>query len=385
MASKSHPIPPPTAATFDTRAEQVLRALYWHPMTTKNLLDLNPIYTYPFPLTIKRRGDRRYRESTVLSKLLRRLTSGDDDMEPFVIQREYSTKGLRRLPYYQLTEGGFARLFPDQKIPKKVSIKRSTGEAKSRRSQFFKPIARNMELHQQAVADLVVHVMRQAGREGLVVCNCHSRNRVALEIPGRDANSSHLRKYVRTQSETGEPLPIRIFPDLQFEIMTSSNKLHVFFVEVDGGTERQLTEDDVKSITSLVRKYEGYRDLTGRNYRVLLLTYKPNSILRLRNMIATAREVMRDPTQPLFLFSTLEWFLAENGALTRPRLFDHLGRPVACVPGITKVSSIACSSKEREVVSSPTTVGRSPGTASAAAAPASACPPSASPPPATSV
>lgn len=384
MSTKNRPIPPPTIATFDTRVEDVLRALYWHPMTTRNLLDLNPIYKYPFPITIKRRGDKRYRESTVLSKLLKRLSKSEGDNEPFVIQREYSTPGLRRLPYYQLTEAGFARLFPDQKVPKKLSIHRATGEVKSRRSMFFKPIARNLELHQQAVADLAVHIMRQAEREEFAVSQCHSRNRVRLEIPGRNAMQSPVRKYVRTQPETDEPLPIRIFPDLQFSITTPADRSHVFFAEVDGGTERQLSEDDVKSITSLIRKYEFHRDLIEANYRVLLLTYKPNSLHRLRNMIATAREVMRDPARPLFLFATLEWFLAENGALTRPRVFDHFGQRVACIPDRPGVPSPACSSKERGMVSSPATAGCSHGTAPAAAAPAPAYG-NVSPPPATSV
>lgn len=314
------------------RVRDILLALYRHPLTTEQIIRLNPTFAEPFPVqTIVRRyrsGTKVYREARTLTRLLQQLIR-----DGLIAKAEYALTGPGRRPYYLLTEAGFATLFPGQPIPKKAYRSRTTGERRSRTSTFFRPIPLNTQDHDYAVSQSVVHTLVQARRDGIRIDAYHTRNRVELKIPTQHALTTALKPMVRITADTGIPMKahLSLFPDATVEFVTSAGHRFLRFDEIDGGSESVLSREDIDAIERKVRFYDHYQDICTRRFRVRFITYRPNSFGRLQSIIECARSVLRNSERPLFLFTTLERYLATNGALVRPVFLDHFGRTASCV------------------------------------------------------
>lgn len=152
-----------------------------------------------------------------------------------------------------------------------------------------------------------------------------------------------LRTLVRVNPATKQAMPLKIFPDLVIEFETPDGRQYLRPFELDGGTERLLGDDEVKTIRRMVQKYDHHSACYQGEYLIPVITFRQNSRGRLRNVMAVVRETLRDPNRPLFMFATIEHFLAENGALTRPRFFDHFGRSIACLTVDPALISATCS------------------------------------------
>lgn len=324
--------PPFSAAASEERLREVLLALYRHPLTSQQLLRLNPTYSYPFPvhqITRNFAGSRRsYSEARTLTRLLQRASS-----DGLIQQAQYAVAGRSQRPYYLLTETGYSRLFPGQPVPKKSYLSSGTHERRSRVSPFFRPIPLNTQEHDYAVSQSVVHTLIQAKRDQIRIDAYHTRNRIELKIPTTHALGTALKNAVRLHPDTGEPVRdhLSLYPDATVEFVTADGSRFLRFDEIDGGSESVLSREDIDAIERKVRFYDHYADISPRRFRVRLLTYRPNSFGRLESVIECIRRVLRDPRRPLFLFTTLERYLATNGALTRACFLDHFGRPIPCV------------------------------------------------------
>lgn len=320
---------------------EILLALYRHPLTTDQLLRLNPTFTAPFPIhtVIRRfagaRGMKCYREARTLTRLLQ------DATQKGLLQRtEYAIVGPGRRPYHLLTEAGYAFLFPGEPTPTKSYLSRATGERRSRKSAFFAPIPLNTQDHDYAVSQSVVHTLLQARRDQIGIETYHTRHRVELKIPTTYAMQTSLKAIVRRDPASGMPVRehLSLFPDATVEFVTKEGGRYLRYDEIDGGSESVLSREDTDAIERKVRFYDHYQDIADRRFRVRFLTYRPNSFGRLRSIIECARAILRNPERPLFLFTTLEHYLTKNGALVRPIFLDHFGRPAPCVPSRASAS-----------------------------------------------
>lgn len=326
--------PPFSPAASNERLREILLALYRHPLTSEQLLTLNPTFAHPFPVhSVQRsfgRGTRTYQEARTLTRLLQDAIS-----DGLVQKAEYATTGPGRRPYYLLSEAGYETLFPGQPIPKKAYIARATSERRSRTSPFFRPIPLGTQDHDYAVSQSVVHTLVQAHRDGIHIDAYHTRNRVELKISTAHALGTELKPMVRIDPDSGEPVRehLSLFPDATVEFVTSDGSRFLRFDEIDGGSESVLSREDIDAIERKVRFYDHYQDISKRRFRVRFMTYRSNSYGRLLSIIECVRTVLRNPYRPLFLFTTLEHYLCKNGALTRPVFRDHFGEPATCLRG----------------------------------------------------
>lgn len=324
--------PPFSSAASEERLREVLLALYRHPLTSEQLLRLNPTYSFPFPVhqvTRNFAGSRRtYSEARTLTRLLQRASA-----DGLIQQAQYAVAGRSQRPYYLLTEAGYSKLFPGQPVPKKSYLSSASHERRSRVSPFFRPIPLNTQEHDYAVSQSVVHTLIQAKRDQIRIDAYHTRNRMELKIPTVHALGTALKDAVRLNPETGEPIRehLALYPDATVELVNVDGSRFLRFDEIDGGSESVLSREDIDAIERKVRFYDHYADISSRRFRVRLMTYRQNSFGRLQSVIECVRSVLRDPRRPLFLFTTLDRYLETNGALTRACFLDHFEEPVPCV------------------------------------------------------
>ena len=88
-----------------------------------------------------------------------------------------------------------------------------------------------------------------------------------------------------------------------------------------------------------VRFYERYQDAKPKRFRVLAVTSGGQT--RLRNLLACAASVARNPQRSLVYGVTLSSFLAEQDALTARCVLNHRAEATAIVPNTSRLSPSA--------------------------------------------
>lgn len=177
--------------------------------------------------------------------------------------------------------------------------------------RFGAPPAVIRHRHTHALTDFLVHLFVAAHRCGARVEGFCRENSVRL-TDGPDC----------------------ICPDAAFQLVRDDGREFSYFVELDAGTERIASSKEADSWTRKLRVYESAQRASGVRFRVLVLTL--TSARRPAHILDLARSRAENPFRSLIYAATLTTFLAEPEALSASLFRDHLGRPTALLPAVSR-------------------------------------------------
>src|SRR5712691_9113224 len=277
---------------------EVLAALDHCPLTAQQLLKLSHSFCLPFTT------ERRVRERLQQLERQHWLTSW-----------LYATASRGGSPsYWKLTRDGYRVLHgTDAVLPQR---------------RFFEEIALGHHHHTMSLADFIVQTFVAA-------------QRLAIEV----------RYFARENSVRMEAAGSVLYPDCAFQLFTpiGSNVARPpfnFVVELDNGTERIRSPQDIESIERKVRGYDLHQSSTPSfdHGRFVVLFVTTRSADRLTHILQAAARIMRNPKRTLFLGVTLAAFLTHDEPLTAPIFHSPTGRKLALLAehSASRLASTAC-------------------------------------------
>ena len=199
--------------------------------------------------------------------------------------------------YWKLTRDGYRVLHgSDAVLPKR---------------RHFEEIALGHHHHTKCLADFLVQVFVAAHRLGIEVRYFARENSVRMEAAGSV-----------------------LYPDCAFQLFTPGGRAFNFVIELDNGTERIRSPQDVESIERKVRGYDLHQSATPSfdHGRFVVLFVTTRSSERLAHILQAATRIMRNPQRTLFLGVTLSAFLNHDKPLTAPLFMSPAGHQQSLVP-----------------------------------------------------
>ncbi len=258
---------------------ELLQALDVLILTPSQLLNLSTTFREPF-------SD----ESTVRRRLRKLRATGLVRSFPCaVVARGQAPQ------YWKLTPSGFRLLYGDDvALPKR---------------RYFEAVSPGRHGHTLALADVVVHLLRLAGREGFRIQNVSREGSVCIET-----NS------------------FRLFPDFGLQLVSPAGKRFNFLIELDNGTERVRSKQAVESLERKIRGYDSHQSqfkaYSPERYVVLFVTTR--SAARVEHIRDAIRDVTRNRQRRAFLTADMTSVL-QSTSLSEP-VFHDLKGPVALAP-----------------------------------------------------
>lgn len=228
------------------------------PMTTEQLFQLSVASGRPFRSLPDLR--RRLRQLKVAKML---------NCWPYAI----ATTGRSPL-YFKLTREGFRFLYgEDYPLP---------------RRRHFESISPGHHHHTLSLSSLLVHLVTHAAKHGHTIEN-----------------------YARENSVKLTAAPFVIYPDGAFVLRRNDGKAFPFCIELDNGTERVRSKQDVECIERKLRGYDAHQSqfatFDADRYVVLLVTTRSKQ--RLDNMLSLASGIMSQPQRTVFIGASLDALL----------------------------------------------------------------------------
>ncbi|MCA9036162.1 MAG: replication-relaxation family protein [Planctomycetaceae bacterium] len=270
------------------RDVELLTAIDRTPLTSGQLKTLSVTFTAPF------------RDEHNLRRRLRLLKeSGLIRSWPYAIACDG-----RSPHYFRLTRDGFRFLYgADVALPHR---------------RQFEEISHGHHHHTLALADLIVRLATLGHRHGVQIRHFARENSVRLTSGG-----------------------FTVCPDCAFQLMTTDGRAFNFMVELDNGTERVRTKQDVESIERKLRGYDAHQARFSANdperYMVLFVTTRTEQ--RLKHILDLADLVMTNRQRTVFVGGNLTQLLKDD-PFTQPLLTDHRGLKRTLIP-LTLRSSTA--------------------------------------------
>jgi len=123
-----------------------------------------------------------------------------------------------------------------------------------------------------------------------------------------------------------------LYPDSSFTLVTPDGRLFQFYVELDNSTEPVASPRERDSWLRKIQFYERLQDESPSRFRVLALVTK--SPQRIRNILAMANSLARNPQRSLLYSVFLPEYLDDPMPLTVPIFTDHRDEQVSLVPAI---------------------------------------------------
>lgn len=246
------------------------------PLTVRQILKLSEAFVAPFT-TERRLQDR-----------LQTLGAAG-----YVRRWPYATTGQGRLYYHRLSPTAYRVLYGhSEPLP---------------HPRAFGPVGIARHEHTFALAEFLVQTHVAAHRSGILVTKIFSENQLCLTA--------------------GEA---QLYPDLPLMLRTPDRHEFTFYTEIDMGSERIHSVQNVESWERKIRFYEALADTSPDRFRVLAVTRKGTE--RLEHILAAASALARYPNRCLLYGIALPAYLAAPAALTAPCFRDHQGRPVSLIP-----------------------------------------------------
>lgn len=255
----------------------LLGALAWGPLSTRQLVKLSQSWPEPFPndRQLRSQMQRLARERLVVARPFAMLTSGNPEN------------------YYQLTPSGFRLLFGD--------VPRSS-------ASLFKPLPLARQAHQRALMDFLAHTAVAAHRAGAELVDLHPENSLVLS----------------TGLES-------IRPDATFALVAAGRR-YQYYLEIDNATAALAAARPRDSIGQKLRVYEAVQDQQpDERFRVLIVSVRPTH-QRLANIRRLAATLARNPLRTLCLTCALDDFLVSPDALASELWLDHRDRRLSLLP-----------------------------------------------------
>jgi hypothetical protein len=270
-----------TRVQITERDLDVLTAIDAFPMTATQLLDYSQTFREPF--TQARLAQRRLH---ILEQ------SG------YVRSWPYAMASTGRSPrYFKLTRLGYRVLHgEDCVLPNR---------------RYFEPVSDAHHYHTRCLADFLIRLTVTGHRQGISVRQFSRENSVRIEADS-----------------------FTLYPDAVFQLAAPGGRAFNFVVELDNGTERVRSQQDIESISRKIKGYDAHQSefdaFDHRRYVVLFVTTR--SHIRLTHILRTAGDLMRNPQRLVFLGIDFETFLSAENPVTTPCFLDHRGKRFALVP-----------------------------------------------------
>lgn len=258
------------------RDSEILTALDRCPLTARQILIISQTFALPFT------NERRVRE-----RLFQLCEAGR------VCRWQYATAGHGAPNYYTLSRLGFRLVNGDL--------------AKPPTKRAFEPVGLSKQHHTQCLADFVVQTAVAAHRIGVEFTGFYRENTLCLRA-GDDC----------------------LYPDAAFQLIERDGSDFGYFTEIDAGTERIRSPNDVESWERKIRTYDRLQDLNPKRFRVLLVSTRSRD--RVSHILDLAGKLMANPHRSLFYGISLPEYLAETQAFRVACFRDHHGRPVSLLP-----------------------------------------------------
>lgn len=272
-----------TRIQITDRDLEVLTAIDAIPMTAAQLLDYSQTFREPFT------------QARLVQRRLHTLAQAG-----YVRSWPYAMASTGRSPsYFKLTRLGYRLLHGDDCVfPKR---------------RYFEAISDAHHHHTRHLADFLIRLAVIGQRQGI-----------------------SLRRFARENSVRIQSDGFTLFPDAAFQLAAADARAFNFVVELDNGTERVRSQQDIESISRKIQGYDAHQAafdaFDPRRYVVLFVTTR--SQLRLTHIMRTARDLMKNPQRLVFLGVDLETFLKCDNPVTSPCFCDHRGKRFPLVPAI---------------------------------------------------
>ena len=232
------------------RDVEMLIALDRTPLTPAQLCRLSETFSAPF-------GD----EHNLRRRLRLLANAGLVRSWPYAIVNEG-----RSPRYFKLSRDGYRLVYgADAVLP---------------RRRYFEEISHGHHHHTNALAEVIIQIVTTGFRRGIRLQHFGRENSVRLEANG-----------------------FTMFPDSVFQLAAPCGRRFNFVVELDNGTERVRTQQDVESIERKLRAYDAHQSQFAaddpRRYLVLFVTTRSET--RVQNILNRAGEVMSNQQRTVFL------------------------------------------------------------------------------------
>jgi len=276
------------ALRIGPRDLELLQALDVLVLTPAQLLQLSATFAESFP------------DESTIRRRLRRLQSAG-----LVRSFPYALAGRGQSPaYWKLTPDGFRLLYgEDVPLPKR---------------RTFEAIAPGRHGHTLALADVVIHLLRLARREGFQIQNLTREGSLCIE----------------THS-------FRLYPDFALQLVAPSGKSFNFLLELDNGTERVRSKQAVECLERKIRGYDAHQSkfkaYSPDRYVVLFVTTR--SAARVEHIRDAVRAVTKNRQRRTFLTASLDAVL-QSGSLSAPAFCDLAG-PAALIAAESTQGAVA--------------------------------------------
>lgn len=250
---------------------EVFTALDRCPLTANQLRRLSATFKTPF------------KNEHLLRRRLRKLISVG-----LVKKFSYAIASAGRTPsYYKLTQLGFCSLYG--------------AGAKLPRARSFNAISTGHHHHTYNLAEAIVHLCVTAKENNCEIIHFAKENSVTLVAE-----------------------PFTLYPDSAFVVRRSDGKTFPFVLEIDNGSERVRSKQDVESLERKIRGYDAhqtnFKSVDPDRYVVLFITTR--SELRLQNILDVAADLMTNSQRKVFVGCELQSFLSVD-PFRSPAFKDH--------------------------------------------------------------
>lgn len=293
-------MPKTSSCNLTHRDFDILAAIDRCPLTTQQLMTVSQTFAQAFtdPHHVRRR--------------LRQLKQAG-----YLQSWQAAVAATGRSPdYYKLTRDGYRLLYGDDAVlPKR---------------RHFEAVAPAQHYHMLALADFVVRLV--------TLCFSHQ------------IRVQHFARENQFRIEAGTFVT---YPDCTFQLALPDGRHLNYFVELDRGTERVRSKQDVESIERKLRAY----DLHNARFdardpaRPLVLFVTTRSSVRIDNILSAAEAVMANPKRTVFVACELTSF-QERDAITQPILRDNRGLFRQLVPRAGSATSPARTASNVKLVNS---------------------------------
>ena len=248
---------------YTQRDQAILESIERFPLTPDQLCKLSQTFEQPFS------------DSHSVRRRLRKLVSAD-----LIRANPYAVASFGSSPaYYKLSRSGYRLLHGfDAELPPR---------------RYFEAIGQARHPHTIALTDFLVHLFLDAHREGYEV-----------------------RHFVRENSVSFETSSGLLRPDAAFQLVAGDRAFN-FVIELDNGSERVRSRQDIESIERKIRGYDSHSQSFGafdpQRYVVLFVTTRCGQ--RLKHIMSAADNLMSNRQRTLFLGTSLADFLSREHPL----------------------------------------------------------------------
>ena len=244
-----------------SRDLDLLTAIDRTPLTAAQLCTVSQTFSVPF------------HDEHNLRRRLRRLSDAG-----LLKSWSYAIVSNGRSPqYFKLTREGYRLLYG--------------ASAALPRRRYFEEVSHGHHYHTCYLADVIVHLAATGHQQGIDLRHFARENSVKLEAGG-----------------------FTMYPDCAFQLVTGNNQAFNFVLELDNGTERMRSRQDVESIERKIRGYDIHQSQFAADdpnrYVVLFVTTR--SVYRLPKILSLADTFMQNRQRTVFVGCDFDTLLAPN-------------------------------------------------------------------------